>query len=170
MNDLERHVQEEIKEEREEASRRSKIPVSVRSTDPFEAAKMCTNGKVYLLAGLFRCPWSRCGAEYSVVEFMSAQRGHQFFFYCQKCREMALTLRDVFQIGGLNTFPILKFQKAISEQPGKYIRWMNMLRMLREIMEEHQAKTPKYRERTLHPEHEYGRAITMRTSVEADNS
>lgn len=163
---MQRQILEGIQREREEAARRKRLPVAVRIGDEYEEMKALYPGQpVYAAVGLMRCPWYKCSAEFALARFLTKRGGEQFFFYCPKCGETAITFRDIVEVWGQNTYPIRELQAGHAKHPGRYLRWMNMLRLMKEAMIKFQSVQPDYRETVLMPETRNERAMTLRTSV-----
>lgn len=170
LNEMQRKIKESIYDEKEEASRRLKLPVAVRTGSEYEEMKALYPGEtIFAVVGLMRCPWARCAAEFILAQFITKKKGEQFFFYCPYCDEMALTFKDIADTWGQNTYPVRELQFYMNKYPGRYQRWMNMLRILKDTMKEFQAVQPKLRERTLIGESRDNRAIKMRTSIVPDD-
>jgi hypothetical protein len=169
FRELEERVLTDIEAEKAGGSQRELSPEERRCLDEYSALKDKFPGQpIYALVVELRCPWDQCGAQYVVAKFLTKKQGEMFFFYCHKCQEVPMTLRDVTAVHGNNTYPVRLLQSQMRKYPGKYLRWMNMLRYALTAYQEFAAKQPKHRARTLMPESEHGRAIKMRTSFVED--
>ena len=169
FRELEENVLKDIQEEKKPDVQRELTPEEQRCVDEFsELRKRHPGEPIYALVVELRCPWDKCSANYLVAKFLTKKTGEGFFFYCHKCREVPITLRDTVAVHGNSTYPVRLLQKHMRKYPGRYLRWMNMLQFALETYQQFAKDQPKHRERTLLPESAHGRAVKMRTSFVAD--
>ena len=163
-------IKEDIRREKHGVSEKSGFQGEASTGDAFLDMKRQHPGQqIYALVVEVRCPWGRCSTPYFIAKFVTKKMGEGFFFYCHQCQTTPITLRDYTNAHGQNTFPVEILKRQMDKYPGRYERWMNMLKTALERYQEFVKKQPNYRERELVPESSHHRSISMRMSVVDDD-